>query len=54
MALRDVAERGEVTDGVNGAVKPLQKGAARPTMIEKYFMVEIELRLVAMNLGLTQ
>jgi len=41
MAARDVDERGEATNGVNGAVKPLQKGAARPTRIETYFMVEI-------------
>jgi hypothetical protein len=42
MAAREVDERGEATDGVNGAVKPLQKGAAaRPKMmIETDFMVE--------------
>ena len=42
MAARDVDERGEATDGVNGAVKPLQNGTARPKMmIETDFMVEI-------------
>jgi hypothetical protein len=44
MAASEVDERGEATE-VNGAVKPLQKGATRHKRIEMYFMVEIELAI---------
>lgn len=39
-------KRGEDIDEVNRAVKPLQKGAASPTMIAKYFMLREYVNLV--------